>query len=63
MARVTVEAAKYFYFPHGMYVNPFLFSEFLSQVVVDLVPLCNGLLDHFTPPTCAACSSAVLDFV
>ena len=63
VARVTVEVAKYFYFPHGLYVNPFLYSELLSQVEEDLVPLCNGLLVHFTPPACAACSSAVLDFV
>ena len=41
----------------------FLYSELLSQVEVGLVLLCNGLLDHFTPPVCAACSSAVLDFV
>ena len=27
------------------------------------VPLCNDLLVHFSPPACAACSSAVLDFV
>ena len=27
------------------------------------VPLCNDHLVHFTPPACAACSSAVLDFV
>ena len=26
-------------------------------------PLCNYLLVHFSPPACAACSSAVLDFV
>ena len=27
------------------------------------VPLCNDHLVHFSPPACAACSSAVLDFV
>ena len=27
------------------------------------VPLCNDPLVHFSPPACAACSSAVLDFV
>ena len=63
VTRVTVEVAKYFHFPHGLYVNPFLYSELLSQVEVDIVPLCSGPLDHFSPPACAACSSAVLDFV
>ena len=64
VARVTAETAKYFYFPHGLYVSPFLYSELLSQVEVDLVTLCDRLLDHFTPPpACAAFSSAVLDFV
>ena len=63
VARVTVQVARFVYFPHGLYVNPILYSELPSQVEVDLVPLCNGLLDHFTPPACAACSPAVLDFV
>ena len=63
VTRVTVEVAKYFYFPHGLYLNPFVSSELLSQIEESLVPLCIGLLDHFTPPACAACSSAVLDFV
>ena len=61
VTRVTVEVAKYFYFPHGLYINPVVFSELLSQVEEFLVPLCIGLFDHFTPPACAACSSAVLD--
>ena len=63
VTKVTVEVAKYFYFPHGLYINPFLFSELLSQVEEFFVPLCISLFDHFTPPACAACSSAVLDFV
>ena len=63
VTRVTVEMAKYFYFPHGLYLNPFVSSELLSQIEESLVPLCIGLLDHFTPPAGAACSSAVLDFV
>ena len=63
VTRVTVEVAKYFYFPHGLYLNPFVSSELLSQIEESLVPLCIGLLDHFTPPAGAACSPAVLDFV
>ena len=63
VARVTVEVAKYFYFPHGLYFNPFKYAELLSQFEEDLVPLCKYLFDQFTPPACASCSSAVLDFV
>ena len=63
VTRVTVEVAKFFYFPDGKYANPFVYSELLTQVDEFLVPLCKGLNDHFTPPACAACSSAVLDFV
>ena len=50
VTRVTVEMAKYFYFPHGLYLNPFVSSELLSQIEESLVPLCIGILDHFTPP-------------
>ena len=63
VARVTVEVAKYFYFPHGLYLNPFKYAELLSKFEVDLVPLCKCLSDQFTPPACASCSSAVLDSV
>ena len=50
VARVTVEVAKYFHFPHGLYLNPFKYAELLPQFEEDLVPLCKCLFDQFTPP-------------
>ena len=63
VARVSVEMAKYFSFPHGFSCNPFKYGPLLSYLEEALVPLCKFLFDQFTPPTCASCSSVVLDFV
>ena len=63
VARVSVEMAKFFSFPHGFSCNPFKYGPLLSFLEEAIVPLCKFLLTQFTPPTCAPCSSVVLDFV
>ena len=63
VARVSVEMAKFFSFPHGISCNPFKYGPLLSFLEEAIVPLCKFLLAQFTPPTCAPCSSVVLDFV
>ena len=43
VARVTVEMAKYFSFPHGLSCNPFKYADLLSYPEEALVPLCKCL--------------------